>query len=465
MNKRKTTMSAIPNLSKLALIETEPTGVGSPKQTRMVDGSSELPYLADAGPMILQILVMLYDGPKKVCIGLRDMMRFPGLRSKNPIVKLLGERLKDPEVQEHIWRIAFLKYFGLETTPPDPPIKESRLTLGSTWAQVFDRMCLELGFFGRAQTQYTSIKLDWKNNPSWTPYESDEMLHWLIRQEPFEEEFAALNRGQGHFDSFTMQTVLQLRGASAERRMQRDWDNSLVFNDLQNERFSKVWKLAERVPKIDIDLSPPVAFGTLHNDQELYQSVIAMLTVQMLNNGIVSSQQARMGEYQMMMEMLIKNFRASPDMPSATPQKYVPLCEAINLGEHVTVLYMLLDLGASTEPDLPSQHTPLMFACELDRRYSVSALLRLGANVNASSNGGQTPLSVACQHCKSVDLVEFLLVKRADPAPHKRSPGAIDPMLAPEAILKQKEVEEALRANATLIVSLLNEYRADPHWA
>jgi hypothetical protein len=298
--------------------------------------------------------------------------------------------------------------------------------------------------------------------------------------EPFEEEFALLNRDEGHFDSPTMQTVLQLRGASAERRMQRDWNNTSVFLLLKNERFSRVWELAKekkrkKDPPMDIDLSPPVAFGTLHKP-EPYHSVIAMLTVQMLNNGIVSSQQPMMGEYQRMMEMLIKKFKASPDMPSGPLQKYVPLCEAINLGEHVTVLDMLKDLGASLEPDLPSRPTPLMFACEfgMDRRYSLTALVRLGADVNASRNGGQTPLSVACQHCKSVPLVEFLLVKRADPAPHTRSPGAmdpshpdyrIDPMLGPEAILKQPRIEEALRADATSIVSLLNEYRAKPEWA
>jgi hypothetical protein len=41
----------------------------------------------------------------------------------------------------------------------------------------------------------------------------------------------------------------------------------------------------------------------------------------------------------------------------------------------------------------------------------------------------------------------------------------IDPMLGPEAILKQPRIEEALRADATSIVSLLNEYRAKPEWA
>jgi hypothetical protein len=73
-----------------------------------------------------------------------------------------------------------------------------------------------------------------------------------------------------------------------------------------------------------------------------------------------------------------------------------------------------------------------------------------------------------------VELVEFLLENKADPWPHKRSPGAmdpshpdyrIDPILAPKAILVQPGVDDELKPNAAEIVALLNEYRAKPEWA
>jgi len=471
-------MPTIPNLSKLTLIETEPTGVRP---------FAELPPELDA--MILKILMESYKGPREVCTGLRVMMESPALWARTPIGTLLGALAKDPLVQEQLWRGAFLKYFGLAQTTDDSEFEER---FGATkWSTRFSSMCGEMELFELAQSPQTRIKLDWKNNASWTPYESDEMLAWLKRKAPFSEEFETYNREEKRFwlkrkapfseesethnreekrfDSPTMQTVLTLRYASYKRQKKRTSNNNAIFVVLDSALFQQFLEIAGQDPMKDVDLSPPVAVGTFeHGAHQQYHRVISTLTRQMLNGGIVSAEAIKTSDYPRVLKTLVEKMGASPNVKDVID--YVPLCTAIAHGDHVAVVDLLMELGASTEPDVdPSfqglNWTPLMIACRFgDRLSCVQTLLLWGADVNASRQYGRTPLLIACEHCKSVGLVRMLLENNADPKPFLKRREIAKYNLHNEyrghPLALARLASDALQGNKDQIIELLEDYEA-----
>ena len=446
-------MPTIPNLSKLTLIETEPTGVRP---------FAELPPELDA--MILEILMESYKGPREVCMGLRVMMKSPELWARTPIGTLLVALADAPLVQEQLWRLAFLKYFGF----PDPMVDEDVFTNQNQlkWAELFDRMCGEMKLFDMAQSPQTSIKLDWKNNASWTPYQIDEMFDWVKRMVPTGD--GTNNQWQNRTSSPTMQVVLQRRGASVERRDRRIERNLTIYSMLALYRnFKGFLEIADQVPMKDVDMSIPVTMGTWHGDSmKPYHRIISTLTRQMLEQKIVSQRGIEGSDYPKVMQALVEKMRASPDVPTDANDSppFVPLCMAIHYGDHVMVVDLLMELGASTEPDLPFQLTPLMLACLYGEPLlaCATALVGWGANVNASRVSGDTPLSLACQHCNSVQLVKMLLESNADPAPHTRSKDA---RIYPTKEYRRSPFHMTTYASAaqsenTLeIIALLQEYK------
>jgi len=448
-------MPTIPNLSKLTLIETEPTGVRP---------FAELPPELDA--MILEILMESYKGPREVCMGLRVMMKSPELWARTPIGTLLVALADAPLVQEQLWRLAFLKYFGL----PDPMVDEDVFTNQNQlkWAELFDRMCGEMKLFDMAQSPQTSIKLDWKNNASWTPYQIDEMFDWVKRMVPTGD--GTNNQWQNRTSSPTMQVVLQRRGASRLSRLRRIERNQEIYDMLVPDlhRVGEFLTIADQVPMKDVDMSIPVTMGTWHGDSmKPYHRIISTLTRQMLNGGIVRQEDIKGSDYPKVMQALVEKMRASPDVPTDANDSppFVPLCMAIHYGDHVMVVDLLMELGASTEPDLPFQLTPLMLACLYGEPLlaCATALVGWGANVNASRVSGDTPLSLACQHCNSVQLVKMLLESNADPAPHTRSEAA---SIYPTKEYRRSPLDmtgwasAAPSGNTLEIIALLQEYEA-----
>lgn len=415
-------MTAIPNLSKLTLIETEPTGVDDPKKANVMVGDTSLfrQLPPELGAVIAQKLIESYDGPREVCKGLGAMLSMPGWQNWHPIGRLLGAQARIVLTDEDLWRLAFLKCFGLK---PDPLMEGYTLLLGRTWAQLFHLMCQEIELFDQAQTPDNSIALDWKNNANWTPHEIDSMLFWLEEMQPKDDM-----GGNRQFHAHNLKLVLMKRGGNLPKYNQRILNSSYIFDLLVTHwSYAEFFEIAERKPMLDVDMSPPVIIGTLQPwSPKPYHRVITSLTSQMVNSGIVSEQDIETTHYKQVMQKLIQTMRASPDVPSL--KNYVPLCVVINHGDHAAVINMLMNLGASTDPEIPSQQTPLMFACDLgDRPLCVEALLEWGANVNASGEDGWTPLAIACAHCKSVDLVRKLLVAGAYAAPHTKSPHGRDP--------------------------------------
>jgi len=475
-------MPTIPNLSKLTLIETEPTGV------QFTDLPPEL------GVVILKSLMKSYDGPMEVCMGLRVMMYKPLLWARGQIGKLLGEDAKDPLVQEQLWRLAFLKYFGLpepqkkkkkkdEDDPmadEDDPMADEDVFANQTeqdvfanqtekkWAELFDRMCSEMKLFEKAKNPATSIELDWKDNASWTKHETDSMVLWLQMMRPREDQYAAarfnsgVNLHERYFHSPTMQRVLKLRGASVNRFNRRS-SNNYKINDLlvRVKDFQGFLAIAEEVPMMDVDLSLPLIVGT--NEQTIpqpYHRIIAELTDTMLYQEIVSAEAIKKTLYPSVMQTLVQKMGANPDVPSERHSRmWSPLCTAIKDGDNVAVVNLLMELGASTEPDFPLEPTPLMLACS--SRYGESrlecarALLGWGADVNASRERGDTPLSLACEHCDSVELVDMLLEKNADPMPQMRSPE-----YRKHPLTRAKESTGRPR-NTALIITLLEGAEAE----
>jgi len=510
-------MPTIPNLSKLTLIETEPTGVGDLKRVAVQDGDGESQFTdlpPELGAKILEFLMASFDGPRAVCTALRDMMIDPKrsekgpigtllgalatdpsvqeqlwrlaflkyfglpdpmlnkrlLWAKGPIGKLLGEDANDPSLQEKLWRLAFLKYFALPDPMPDPMVDEDGVVFANqtelNWAELFDRMCREMKLFEMVQSLENSIKLDWKNNASWTPYESDAMLAWVKRMAPTPEGMRN-NRWKTRFSSPTMQVVLESRGASVDRQRERITNNKMTYNLLGHySRFEGFLKTAEGNPDAIIDMSPPVAMGHWHDHPALYHTVITMLTRQMVNRGVVLQENIKKSYYPKVMQTLVEKMGASPNIPAEDNfVKLVPLCAAISHGDHVAVVDMLMELGASTEPDLPVEEpTPLMVACSHDVRISCAkALLGWGADVNASRHHGRTPLSIACRHCMSVELVKMLLDNNADPMPHTRSDNANDPRhreYRRHPLAMTEWASGAPTANRTQIKQLLGRYEA-----
>ncbi|XP_069697048.1 uncharacterized protein [Periplaneta americana] len=71
------------------------------------------------------------------------------------------------------------------------------------------------------------------------------------------------------------------------------------------------------------------------------------------------------------------------------------------------VLYLLLDRGAPLEPRTVSGDTPLHWAAWNNRLEGAQALVSKGANTQAKTNGGETPLDVAKRKGNQA-LVDFL---------------------------------------------------------
>tara|TARA_B110000902_G_scaffold62212_1_gene73513 strand:- start:122 stop:1630 length:1509 start_codon:yes stop_codon:yes gene_type:complete len=434
-------MPTIPNLSKLTLIETEPTGAPPALNRAAVedDGESQFTNLPpELGAVIAKILMDSYGGPKEVCRGLVAMMHIHNWQIRHPIGRLLGELTSNVLVDEQLWKVAFENSFGLQhlVTATSlvfaPPSGEPDIT----WAKLFHRMCLEIKLFQKAKNPATSIELDWKDNASWTKHETDSMVLWLQKMHPRDlaDEYSAPQYNSGvnlhdrYFDSPAMQHVLKLRGASVNRFNQRS-SNNYNMNDLlvRVHDLRRFLAIAEEVPMIDVDLSLPLIVGT--NEQTIpqpYHRIIAALTDTMLDKQIVRAEDIKTSLYPSVMQTLVQKMRANPDVPSERNALWAPLCTVIKDADHVALLDMLMELGASTEPDFPLDSTPLMIACS--SRYGKSrlecaqALLGWGADVNASRDQGDTPLSLACEHCDSVDLVQVLLENNADPMPQMRSP-------------------------------------------
>jgi hypothetical protein len=458
-------MTAIPNLSKLTLI---PTGVGEPKKANvMVGGTSPFAELPpELGALIAQKLIESYDGPREVCKGLGAMLSTPGWQNWHPIGQLLGEQARIILTDEDLWRLAFLKCFGLEpdpmedddeeTTPPDQD-----LLLGRTWAQLFHKVCKEIELFDQAQTPESRIALDWKNNANWTPHEVDSMLFWLQEMQPKDDV-----GGNGQFYATNLKLVLRTRGGNLSNYDQRILDSSYIYELLVTHWGSAEFlEMVEREPKPDVDMSPPVIIGSLQPwSPKPYHRIITSLTSLMVHSGVTSTEAIEISHYKRVMQILIQTMRASPNVPSSK-NNYVPLCVAIDHGDHAAVIEMLIELGASTDPEIGSQWTPLMFACGFgDRLSCVEALLKGEANVNASRGDGWTPLAIACAHCKSVELVRKLLVAGAYAAPHTRSPHGRDPSHPeyrknPWPLIRHLESLKS-EENMTQIAALLRDYGA-----
>jgi ankyrin repeat protein len=275
-----------------------------------------------------------------------------------------------------------------------------------------------------------------------------------------------------HFYSYTMQSVLKLRDADPARQKKRIRNNKRFYELLVSDvGYPQALEILNKDPmKKDIDLSPPVRIGVKESDPEPYHRVIATLTVQMMNNGILSKEQIETSHYKDVMEKLIRKAGASPNVSSL--ENWVPLCEAIFHGDHVAVIDMLMNLGASTDPEVKYypevryRPTPLMYACnDGERLLSVQALLRWKAKVNTSIYRGWTPLSIACAHCKSVELVKILLLAGADPLPHTRSPNASDPrhreFREDPLVVVRRAPSKKSEENMDQIAALLQQ----PQWA
>ncbi|MCP4410313.1 MAG: hypothetical protein GY807_21715 [Gammaproteobacteria bacterium] len=76
----------------------------------------------------------------------------------------------------------------------------------------------------------------------------------------------------------------------------------------------------------------------------------------------------------------------------------------------------LLDAGSDMEARAAMDWTPLHVACHYDRKERVKALLKRGADIQAITDSGDTPLAVArnAEHMELVEAIEAISAKHTD---------------------------------------------------
>lgn len=96
-----------------------------------------------------------------------------------------------------------------------------------------------------------------------------------------------------------------------------------------------------------------------------------------------------------------------PDSLGKSPLSWAA-CEG-----HVSLVQLLLDLGASRNSMDINWHTPLLWAAKTGQRDVVELLVNLGADKQSRDKYGQSPLSLAAKYGQRT-VVEFLLKAGAD---------------------------------------------------
>jgi ankyrin repeat protein len=102
-----------------------------------------------------------------------------------------------------------------------------------------------------------------------------------------------------------------------------------------------------------------------------------------------------------------------PILPVQAAAADTPLAEAVRASDILAVRALVRD-GADVNASEPDGMTPLHWAAQLDALDTADVLIRAGASVAAATRYGMTPLFLACTN-GSAPLVERLLEAGADP--------------------------------------------------